>query len=184
MLTLTLPGVTVTYYGEELGMNNTKISYEDTVDPSGCNCGPDHYADLGCSRDPERTPMQWNGMETSAGFSTTDETWLPVNPNYYEINVDTQQADPHSHLQFYKQLVQLRYRDPAFEIGAFKGSSQGNVLAFSRQAINSFYATYVTLINFDDSNSTVNFSGIFSDSVDTGSVLLSSLGMNSDHPSG
>ena len=40
LITLTLPGVAVTYQGEEIGMVNTDISYEDTVDPSGCNCGP------------------------------------------------------------------------------------------------------------------------------------------------
>ena len=40
LITMTLPGVAVTYQGEEIGMVNTDISYEDTVDPSGCNCGP------------------------------------------------------------------------------------------------------------------------------------------------
>ena len=40
LITMTLPGVAVTYQGEEIGMVNNDISYEDTVDPSGCNCGP------------------------------------------------------------------------------------------------------------------------------------------------
>ena len=39
LITMTLPGVAVTYQGEEIGMVNTDISYEDTVDPSGCNSG-------------------------------------------------------------------------------------------------------------------------------------------------
>ena len=50
-----LPGVSVTYQGEELGMTNTNISWEDTLDPAGLACGPDRYQF--CSRDPERTPM-------------------------------------------------------------------------------------------------------------------------------
>ena len=49
-------------------MVNTEISYADTIDPSGCNCGPDHFNDVGCSRDPERTPMQWT-PEENAGFT-------------------------------------------------------------------------------------------------------------------
>ena len=39
-------------------MVDTNISYEDTQDPWGCNCGPINY--VNCSRDPARTPMQWN----------------------------------------------------------------------------------------------------------------------------
>jgi alpha-glucosidase len=58
-----LPGSSVTYYGEEIGMQDTEISWEDTVDPAGCNAGPDRYQIF--SRDPERTPMQWNDEKNS-----------------------------------------------------------------------------------------------------------------------
>ena len=102
MITMTLPGVSITYYGEEIGMTNTEISWEDTVDPSGCNCGIDHYDDRYCSRDPERTPMQWNGMDANAGFSTAEKTWLPVNPNYKTVNVETEKLDP------YRDILTLR----------------------------------------------------------------------------
>ena len=43
MLSLLLPGVAVTYNGEEIGMTNTLVSWEDTVDPAGINCGHDHF---------------------------------------------------------------------------------------------------------------------------------------------
>ena len=43
MISLMLPGVAVTYYGEEIGMVNTEVSWEDTVDPAGINCGEDHF---------------------------------------------------------------------------------------------------------------------------------------------
>ena len=59
-------GVSVVYYGEEIGMLDADISYENTMDPWGCNCGPINY--VNCSRDPARTPMQWNGAK-NAGFS-------------------------------------------------------------------------------------------------------------------
>ena len=57
------------HQGEEIGqLNNNDITYEQTVDPRGCNCGPDLYNSSFCSRDPERTPMQWSG-EGNAGFT-------------------------------------------------------------------------------------------------------------------
>ena len=43
MLSLLLPGVAVTYNGEEIGMVNTEVSWEDTVDPAGLSCGEEHY---------------------------------------------------------------------------------------------------------------------------------------------
>lgn len=64
MLDLMLPGVSVTYYGEEIGMEDRWLSWEDTVDPKACNTDEDTYESY--SRDPERTPMQWDDS-TSAG---------------------------------------------------------------------------------------------------------------------
>lgn len=64
MITLLLPGVGVTYNGEEIGMEDTWISWEDTKDPQGCNAGIDGYEKA--SRDPARTPFQWDNT-TSAG---------------------------------------------------------------------------------------------------------------------
>ena len=43
MLSLLLPGVSITYQGEEIGMVNTEVSWEDTVDPAGLNCGQQHF---------------------------------------------------------------------------------------------------------------------------------------------
>lgn len=67
MLNLLLPGVSVTYYGEEIGMEDVWISWEDTQDPQACN-GADETTYESSSRDPERTPFQWDAS-TSAGES-------------------------------------------------------------------------------------------------------------------
>ncbi|KMQ82699.1 alpha-like protein, partial [Lasius niger] len=64
IMTLVLPGVSVTYNGEEIGMEDTWISWEDTKDPQGCNAGKEGYEKA--SRDPARTPFQWDNT-TSAG---------------------------------------------------------------------------------------------------------------------
>ena len=84
MLLLLLPGVATTYYGEEIGMVNVRISFEDTQDPQGKNAGRELYTLL--SRDPCRSPMQWNAGK-NAGFSTAEKTWLPVNENIQNCNV-------------------------------------------------------------------------------------------------
>ena len=173
LITLTLPGIAVTYQGEEIGMTNTEISFEDTVDPSGCNCGPDRYDEIGCSRDPERTPMQWTGTDPNAQFSDAESTWLPVNPNYVDVNVESESADPNSHLSLYKNMVNFRNYDPAFDTGMFKGATANNMLAFSRTINPDFYPTYVTLVNFNNEEATADFSGNFGNSVQTGLVYVS-----------
>lgn len=65
MILLMLPGTAVTYYGEEIGMCNAEISWEQTVDPAGKNAGPERFHLF--SRDPERTPMQWVYDNSTAG---------------------------------------------------------------------------------------------------------------------
>ncbi|XP_018793242.1 PREDICTED: maltase 2-like isoform X2 [Bactrocera latifrons] len=64
MLMMTLPGVAVTYNGEEIGMQDYRdISWEDTVDPPARNVGREKYKEV--SRDPERTPYQWNTQKNA-----------------------------------------------------------------------------------------------------------------------
>nr|AAY55205.1 IP13460p [Drosophila melanogaster] len=80
MLQMFLPGVSITYQGEELGMTDLDISWEDSRDPAACNSNSDIYEQF--TRDPARTPFQWSD-EANAGFSTNATTWLPINPNTY-----------------------------------------------------------------------------------------------------
>ena len=81
MSLLLLPGVSVTYYGEEIGMTDAYISWKDTVDPEGCRAGKANY--LSSSRDPERTPFQWNDSVAAGKFSTIfilDTTYTRTKP--------------------------------------------------------------------------------------------------------
>lgn len=58
------------------------------------------------SRDNARTPVQWSN-KANAGF-TTGTPWMGVNPNYTEINVEKQDKDPDSILNFYRHAIRLR----------------------------------------------------------------------------
>ena len=62
MMSLMLPGVAVTYNGEEIGMTNTNVSWEDTVDPAGLNCGEEHFMVRGIFY--QTTPFQILDTET------------------------------------------------------------------------------------------------------------------------
>ncbi len=124
IIALSLPGITVTYQGDEIGMvNNMDISYEDTVDVQGCNCGPDRYLEELCSRDPERTPMQWSSA-INAGFTSPGVTpWLPINVNYVDVNVDAENANGGSSIALYRVMVTLRNNEPSFQVRDRKKSS-------------------------------------------------------------
>ena len=105
MVQFLLPGTPVTYYGEEIGMEDTFISWEDTQDPQGCQAGIDKFNET--SRDPGRTPMQWD-TSFNAGFSTSPTTWLPMGSNSATVNVQTEKENLISHFNIYRTLMALR----------------------------------------------------------------------------
>ncbi|XP_046401629.1 maltase A3-like [Ischnura elegans] len=129
MIIMLLPGTGVSYYGEEIGMEDTFITWQQTQDPQGCNAGPDHYMEK--SRDPERTPFQWSDAPF-AGFTEGNSTWLPVNPNYVTLNVKAQELVTVSHINIYKQLVSVR-ETPTAQQGDLSVRTIGESLfAFTR----------------------------------------------------
>lgn len=69
-------------------------------------------------RDNARTPMQWSAQE-NAGF-TSGTPWINVNPNYKEINVEAELADPDSILNFYKKLIAFRKNNDIIKYGNYK----------------------------------------------------------------
>ena len=112
MLLLTLRGTPTLYQGDELGMVNGAIPVDRLRDPQGLRLGPER------SRDPGRTPMQWNS-EPFAGFSSV-EPWLPVNQDYRVDNIAVGSGEPSSVLNLYRALLRLRSANSALQSGSFE----------------------------------------------------------------
>lgn len=120
MLLLTLRGTPTLYYGEEIGMHDVEIPADQYQDPQGVA--------LGISRDPCRTPMQWD-ITPNAGFST-GYPWLPVAPDYLTVNVEMQSAQPTSMLALYRRLLALRRATPALVHGTYRSVDSGAINTF------------------------------------------------------
>ncbi len=126
-LVLTLRGTPFLYYGEEIGMLDVKIPRARLQDPLA-----KAYWPLPVGRDPARTPMQWSAA-AHAGFSTV-EPWLPVHPEYTEINVERAEADPGSLLHWYRRVIRLRREEVALRRGTYRRLPQGSgVLGYVRE---------------------------------------------------
>ena len=69
-------------------------------------------------RDNARTPMQWSNAP-HGGF-TEGTPWIEANANYTHINAEQCINDPNSVYQYYRQLIQLRKKEPAVVYGSFE----------------------------------------------------------------
>ncbi|BFZ00898.1 hypothetical protein BsWGS_03937 [Bradybaena similaris] len=158
LVLLTLWGTPTTYEGEELGMTESNISYNQTRDPFGINFGPDRYQEV--SRDPARTPMQWDDGD-QAGFTSGNQTWLPLADDYKVRNVKTEQESATlTSLQFYKQLARLRAR-PAFISGKFTVAHvDDNIFSYLRELADD---RYLVAVNVGGQESTTDFAAFSSD---------------------
>jgi alpha-glucosidase len=128
IMLLTLRGTPTIYYGEEIGMRDVPIPFEEVHDPQGLN-----MPDKNLSRDPCRTPMQWNST-TNSGF-TSVKPWLRISPDYKRVNVEKQKDDPYSHLQLYRKLISLRQTEESLMSGNYKPVyADRQALAYIREA--------------------------------------------------
>ncbi|CAI6343576.1 unnamed protein product [Macrosiphum euphorbiae] len=142
MLNMLLPGAAFTYMGEEIGMSDTAIHWDQTVDPRGRNAGLSGFQTL--SRDPARSPYQWNAS-ANAGFTVSSKPWLPVNPNYRMVNLETQRMQYWNHYTVYKRLAKLR-KTRTVQRGSFDGKELSQwVYAFTRSLPSA--ETYLVVMN-------------------------------------
>jgi oligo-1,6-glucosidase len=124
-------GTPYVYQGEELGMTNVPFSgigdfrdietlnhYAEAVDVLGAPADEVLAALRTTSRDNARTPVQWSDAP-NAGF-TTGTPWIPVNPNFRQINAAAERRDPDSVFAYYRSLIDLRHDDERVSDGTLE----------------------------------------------------------------
>ena len=122
-------GTPFVYQGQEIGMLNTPLGsldeYKDIMTHNNARIarslglGKKAVLKLAqkASRDNARTCMQWSDAP-NAGF-TEGSPWFVVNGNYRKINVESQQNDPDSLLNFYRDALQFRRDNPVVVYGDY-----------------------------------------------------------------
>ena len=130
-LLASLRGSICLYQGEELGLEEADIAFEDLRDPYGIRFWPGFKGRDGC-----RTPMVWEAEAPHAGF-TTGKPWLPVPEAHRLRAVDAQEHDADSVLNHYRAALAFRRNQKALVEGSFRFVAEENdILAFIREAEN------------------------------------------------
>ena len=127
-LLLCLRGSVCLYQGEELGLTEAYVPFEDLQDPYGIRFWPKFRG-----RDGARTPIPWTTDSPNGGFSTA-KPWLPVAVEHLQHAVVKQDADEGSILNFYRAMLQFRKGQPALVRGSVAlHRADEAVLAFVRE---------------------------------------------------
>lgn len=151
LLQLTLRGLAVIYYGEELGLPDSPVLQSQVRDPWELRV-PGH----GLGRDNARTPMPWSG-EIGAGF-TTGNSWLPIGKESIRKNVSIEEKQPSSSLNMYRHLIKMRGECPALYEGSYRSMTVDNpyVYAYIRETE---VQRILVLLNFDQHHAKVSVYG-------------------------
>ena len=132
-LQLSLRGASCIYQGDELGLPEADIAYEELQDPYGKTMWPDFKGRDGC-----RTPFPWDSRAADLGFGSAAKNakpWLPIAESHRALAVDRQVLDAGSVLHRYRHLLQWRRAQPALMKGDLKLLPlHEQVLAFVRSA--------------------------------------------------
>ena len=129
LLLACLRGNIFLYQGEELGLPQVEIAFEDLRDPEAITNWP-----LTLSRDGARTPMPWEARSPGVGF-TTGKPWLPIGTEHRALAVDAQATDPDSMLAWTRRVLALRKTHDALRIGDLRFvKAPADVIAFEREA--------------------------------------------------
>ncbi|PVD34601.1 hypothetical protein C0Q70_05877 [Pomacea canaliculata] len=156
VLLLTLRGTPTIYYGEEIGMEDVPVSYNETQDPPAQRLGPARYMEI--SRDPERSPMQWDSSPNAGFTNDTVRPWLPVASDHSQVNVKSQNASANATtLKMFRELAFLR-EEPSLRYGLLTFCKvTPNILSYLRAAHE--MTNYLVVINFGNETVTENLSG-------------------------
>jgi alpha-glucosidase len=127
LLLASLRGNIFVYQGEELGLPQAEIPFEELQDPEAIANWP-----LTLGRDGARTPLPWTSTPLSA---TEAKPWLPIVAEHRALAVDVQEADPNSQLAYTRRVLALRNRHAALLTGSIEFlETSDSILAFERRA--------------------------------------------------
>lgn len=127
-LLMSLRGSVCIYQGEELGLPEADLAFEDLQDPYGIRFWPEFKGRDGC-----RTPMAWDSHQPNAGFSTA-RPWLPVPAEHLTLAVNTQAGEDGSLLEHYRRILAFRAAHPALSKGSIGFlDTDGDIVAFTRR---------------------------------------------------
>ncbi len=147
-----LRGSICLYQGEELGLAESDVAFEDLQDPYGIRFWPKFKGRDGC-----RTPMVWDNSAPNAGF-TNGKPWLPVSTTHAVLAVNVQEADQNSMLNHYRAFLHFRRSHPSMvkgEIDFIHADEQ--TLAFTRTSGNE---KMLCVFNFTDRLQTLKLNNV------------------------
>ncbi|MDF0603496.1 alpha-glucosidase family protein [Psychromarinibacter sp. C21-152] len=113
-LLLSLRGSVCLYQGEELGLTEAYVAFEELQDPYGIRFWPKFRGRDGC-----RTPIPWVRDNRNGGFSE-GKPWLPVAMEHLDRAVSVQDRAPESTLTFYRRMIAFRAAHPALAKGTLE----------------------------------------------------------------
>jgi alpha-glucosidase len=128
VLLMCLRGSVCLYQGEELGLPEADVAFEDLQDPYGIQFWPEFKGRDGC-----RTPMVWEADNRMGGFTTAAKSWLPVAPEHLNLAAARQTGDATAMLEFYRAVLAFRHANPVLRNGAQNDMTvSGDVVSFRR----------------------------------------------------
>ncbi len=170
-LVLSMRGSVCLYQGEELGLTEASLTYEELQDPFGISYFPDFKG-----RDGSRTPIPWN-EQLNAGFSTSSP-WLPVPREHYDKAVEVQQTAEFSLLKYYQAFLRFRKQHPSLITGKLKTRNfKAPLIGFERNEILVVINTSKDAQTFDGSKYELVDSGFPCTIYGSGSVVLPAYGV-------
>ena len=136
-LLMCLRGSVCLYQGEELGLDEADIAFEDLQDPYGIQFWPEFKGRDGC-----RTPMIWDTDNGTGGFSA-GKPWLPVTSSHLKLSVAAQTADPSSMLAHYRAALAFRRAHETLRSGAMtQPMATGDLALFERHGESTIFCAF------------------------------------------
>ncbi len=133
-----LRGSVCLYQGEELGLPEADIAFEDLQDPYGIQFWPEFKGRDGC-----RTPMIWTSDNALCGFSAAQRAWLPVTAPHRPLSVAAQTGQASSMLEHYRASLAFRRGHATLRDGAMSGwHSDGKIFSFLRTGAETIFCAF------------------------------------------